>query len=209
MRTVKGSAPRQLYRQPQAPWGFVVDKNIYTRTLTGTLGLAEVVYCPEITVPEKPQVGQIKITKLDAETAAQAQGDATLSGAVFRLIDSKGSEVERLYCGNNTFVISKEVPLGSYTVKEIVPPKGYTLSQKEYPVTIDYAGQEVEVNLVPTEVKNTVIKGRIQLVKHSDDPDPNVDPENEQVQEPLGGIVFEVYLKSAGSYENAKPRLRR
>jgi uncharacterized surface anchored protein len=45
-------------------------------------------------------------------------------------------------------------------------------------------------------------------VKHNGEPDPDVDPENEQVQEPLSGIVFEVYLKSAGGYENAKPTER-
>ena len=116
--------------------------------------------------------------------------------------------MERLYCGTNNVITSKEVPLGSYTVKEIVPPKGYTLSQKDYPITIDYAGQEVEINLIPTEVKNTVIKGRIAIIKHSDSPDPQVDPENEQVQEPLDNIVFYVWLKSAGSYENAKPSER-
>jgi uncharacterized surface anchored protein len=53
-------------------------------------------------------------------------------------------------------------------------------------------------------VKNTVIKGKIQIVKHSDDPDPSVEPENGQVQRPLSGIVFEVHLKSAGSYASAK-----
>ena len=195
-------------QESKAPWGFVVDRNVYTRTLSGSLGTAAIVYCPEVTVPEKPQVGQVKITKLDTETGATAQGDATLSGAVFDLLDANGQLVERLYCGNNNFIISKEVKLGSYTVKEVTPPRGYTLSQKEYPVTIDYAGQEVEVNLVSTEVSNTVIKGRIQIVKHSDDPDPNVDPENPQVQKPLGGIVFEVFLKAAGSYEAAKPTER-
>jgi LPXTG-motif cell wall-anchored protein len=195
-------------KETKAPWGFVVDKNTYTRTLTGSLGTAAVVYAPDVTVPEKPQVGQVKITKQDAETAAIAQGDATLSGAVFDLLDKDGKQVERLYCGNNVSVTTKEIPLGSYTVKEVVPPKGYTLSQKDYPVKIDYAGQEAPVNLISTDVKNTVIKGRIQLVKHSDDPDPNVDPANPQVEEPLAGIVFQVYLKSAGSYENAKPTER-
>jgi LPXTG-motif cell wall-anchored protein len=89
-----------------------------------------------------------------------------------------------------------------------VPPRGYTLSQTEYPVQIDYSNDLVEVNLISTDVKNTVIKGKIQIVKHSDDPDPDVSPENEQVQEPLGGIVFEVHLKSAGSYAKAKPSER-
>jgi hypothetical protein len=195
-------------QETKAPWGFVIDRNVYTRTLSGSLGTAEIVYAPDISVPEKPQVGQVRITKLDAETGATAQGDATLSGAVFDLLDASGNRVERIYCGNNSFALSKEVRLGSYVVREVTPPRGYTLSQKDYPVTIGYAGQEVEVNLVSTEVSNTVIKGRIQLVKHSDDPDPDVDPENGQVQEPLSGIVFEAYLKSAGSYGNAKPTER-
>jgi hypothetical protein len=195
-------------QESKAPWGFVIDRNIYTRTLSGSLGTAEIVYCSEIGVPEKPQVGKVKITKLDTETGATAQGDATLSGAVFDLIDKNGSLVERLYCGTNSFIISKEVKLGSYTIREVTPPRGYTLSQKDYPVQIDYAGQEVEVNLVSTEVSNTVIRGRIQIVKHSDDPDPDVSPENPQVERPLGGIVFDVYLKSAGSYESAKPTER-
>ena len=190
------------------PWGFVIDRNVYSRTLSGSQGTAAVVYCHEITVPERPQTGQVKITKLDAETAAAAQGDATLSGAVFDLLDSSGNQVERLHYGTNNFITSKEVPLGSYTVKEITPPKGYTLSQKNYSVTIDYAEQEVEINLIPTEAKNTVIKSRIAIIKHNDSPNPQVDPENEQVQEPLDNIVFHVWLKSAGSYENVKPSER-
>jgi LPXTG-motif cell wall-anchored protein len=191
-------------QESKAPWGFVIDKGVYTRTLSGSLGTTEIVYASTISVPEKPQVGQVKITKLDAETGVTAQGDSTLAGAVFDLLDADGNQVERIYCGNNTYATSKEVKLGSYTVREVTPPKGYTLSAKDYAVKIDYAGQEVSVNLVSTEVKNTVIKGRVQIVKHSDDPDPNVNPENPQVERPLNGIVFEAYLKSAGSYKNAK-----
>jgi uncharacterized surface anchored protein len=191
-------------QETKAPWGFVIDRGVYTRTLSGSLGTAEVIYASDISVPEKPQVGQVRITKLDTETGATAQGDATLAGAVFDLLDANGNQVERIYCGNNSFALSKEVKLGSYTVREVTPPRGYTLSQKDYPITIDYAGQEIEVNLVFTDIKNVVIKGRIQLVKHSDDPDSNVSPDNEQVQKPLSGIVFEVYLKSSGSYKNAK-----
>ncbi len=191
-------------QEVKAPWGYVIDRNIYHATLSGSLGVAEIVYAPAIPVPQRPQTGQVRITKLDAETGATPQGDATLAGAVFDLLDAKGKQVERIYCGANSFAISKEVPLGSYIVREVTPPVGYTLTTKEYPITIDYAGQEVEIHLVPQDVANTVIRGRIQLVKHSDDPDPQVDPENEQVQQPLGGIVFEVYLKAAGSFEAAK-----
>lgn len=198
--------PLQSYTifETKAPWGFVIDKTVYTRTLSGSQGEAAIVYCPEITVPEQPQVGRVKITKLDAETAAQAQGDATLSGAVFDLLDSEGNQVERLYCGDAESVISKEIPLNTYQIKEIVPPCGYTLSQKKYDVQIEYAGQEKAVNLKSVDIQNTVIKGKIAIIKHSDSADPAVTPPNEQVQKPLENVVFRVWLKSAGSYEAAK-----
>jgi uncharacterized surface anchored protein len=186
----------------------VINREVYTRTLSGDLGTAEIIYCPEISVPERPQTGQVRITKLDAETAGRAQGDATLAGAVFDLLDADGKLVERLYCGNSNSITSKEVKLGSYTVKEVSPPRGYTLTQKSYPIKIDYVGQEVSINLVSENVSNVVIKGKIQLVKHSDDPDPDVSPDNDQVQEPLKDIVFEVYLKSSGSYNKARPTER-
>ncbi|MDR1068813.1 MAG: SrtB family sortase, partial [Clostridiales Family XIII bacterium] len=195
-------------KESKAPWGFVINREVYTRTLSGDLGAAEIIYCPEISVPERPQTGQVRITKLDAETADRAQGDATLAGAVFDLIDADGKLVERLYCGSSNSITSKEVKLGSYTVKEVSPPRGYTLTQKSYPIKIDYVGQEVSINLVSENVSNVVIKGKIQLVKHSDDPDPDVSPDNDQVQEPLKDIVFEVYLKSSGSYNKARPTER-
>ena len=56
-----------------------------------------------------------------------------------------------------------------------------------------------------------MIYGNIQLVKHTDEMDPDV-PEDENTGEPNEGVVerpeegavFEIYLKAAGSYDNAK-----
>ena len=56
-----------------------------------------------------------------------------------------------------------------------------------------------------------MIYGNIQLVKHTDETDPDV-PEDENTEEPNEGVVerpeagavFEVYLKAAGCYDNAK-----
>lgn len=60
-------------------------------------------------------------------------------------------------------------------------------------------------------MKETVIYGNIQLVKHTDDNDPDVPNEEHsgagnagQVEKPEAGAVFEVFLRSAGSYEAAK-----
>ena len=60
------------------------------------------------------------------------------------------------------------------------------------------------------KIKRVLVFG-IQLVKHTDDLDPdvsedeNTDEPNEGIMErPEAGAVFEVYLKAAGSYENVK-----
>ena len=69
----------------------------------------------------------------------------------------------------------------------------------------------MELNTTENQVTETVIYGNIQLVKHTDDLDPDV-PEGENTDDPNAGIierpeagaVFEVYLKAAGSYDAAK-----
>jgi hypothetical protein len=150
----------------------------------------------------KIAMGRITIDKGDSETASRAQGDATLAGAVFDIFDKHGAQVQRLYCGSSVSATSKDIPVSSYTVKEAMPPTGYLLSETVYQAKIPYAGQEAGISLLSVNMFNQVVKGRVNLVKHSDEPDPSAG-ENEQVERPLKGIVFEVYLKAAGSYENA------
>lgn len=187
-----------------APYGFVRNKEVYSTSLVYA-GQAVTVTYADVTVPEMLQVGKITVTKLDKETGSTPQGDATLAGAVFEVYASdKTTLMDTLYCGAAVKATTKELPLGTYYVKEKTPPVGYNLNESFHEVKIEYAGQDIEVVLVDSEVKNTVIKGQIALVKHTDQPDPNVDPPNNQVEQPLEGAVFEVYLKSTGSYDKAK-----
>ena len=55
----------------------------------------------------------------------------------------------------------------------------------------------IEHNQTATDVNEQVIKGNIAIIKHTDDGET-------QIETPEEGAVFEVYLKSAGSFENAK-----
>ena len=70
---------------------------------------------------------------------------------------------------------------------------------------------EVELNTTENQVTETVIYGNIQLVKHTDDLDPDVsgdentdEPNEGVIERSEAGAVFEVYLKAAGSYDAAK-----
>ena len=207
-------------RERTAPFGFVLNTLEYNPVLSYAGQDIAVTYT-DVTVPEQPQVGTITVTKFDVTTGTRAQGDATLRGAVFQvfcaadikkldgsIIYAKDQLVDTLYCGNNTFATTKELPLGSYYVKELIPPRGYNLDTSRHDVTIEYQGQNVAVVRKNAEVHNKVIEGQISVVKHTDLPDPNVDPPNPQIQQPLDGIKFEVFLKAAGSYNSALPTER-
>ena len=200
-----------------APYGYVLNTNTYNPVLTYAGQTVTVTYT-DITIPENPQVGTITITKLDKVTGIRAQGDSTLKGAVFELYSAKDIKqlngtfiyhkdelVETLYCGSNTSVTSKEIPLGDYYYKEKIPPVGYTPDTGSYQVTVDYQGQNVMVSKKYDDLKNKVIEGQIAITKHTDDPDPNINPPNPQVEQPLEDAVFQVYLKSAGNYDDALP----
>ena len=68
--------------------------------------------------------------------------------------------------------------------------------------TIHHVGAEpelytVEKNSTKNDVNEQVIKGNIAIIKHTDDGET-------QIETPEEGAVFEVFLKSAGSYGDAK-----
>ena len=99
----------------------------------------------------------------------------------------------------------------SWTVREIEPSTGYLLNDTVYEVGASPALYEVELNTTENQVTETVIYGNIQLVKHTDDPDPDVsedenteEPNEGVIEHPEAGAVFEIYLKAAGSYDAAK-----
>ena len=203
-------------REKNAPYGFILNTDEYNPMLSYAGQEIDVTYT-DVTIPENPQVGTITVTKYDIETRTVEQGDATLRGAVFEVfaaedikkldgsfIYRKDQLVDTLNCGSETSKTTIELPLGSYYVKEKVPPKGYTLDTSRHDVTIEYQGQNVAVVRKNTEVNNRVIKGQIGIVKHTDDPDPDVNPPDPQIEAPLEGAVFEVFLKAAGSYAKAK-----
>jgi uncharacterized surface anchored protein len=202
-------------REKTAPFGFVLNKQEYNPVLSYAGQEIPVTYT-DTTVPEQPQTGTITVTKYDLTTYTRAQGDAKLTGAVFEvfcaadikkldgsIIYSKDQLVDTLYCGNTTSATTKELPLGSYYVKEKTPPTGYNLDTSRHDVTIEYQGQDVSVVRKNTEVRNKVIEGQIGITKHTDLPDPDINPSDPQIEMPLDGIKFEVFLKSAGSYAGA------
>lgn len=137
----------------------------------------------------------LTVTKTDAETGAP-QSDAKLSGAVYGIYDKDGNLVDTYTTDGNGSFTTKEYACGSYTLKEITPPEGYTFDETVYPAGAEPGHFITEHNSLEITVKEQVIKGSISIIKHTDNGDT-------QIETPEEGAEFEIYLKTAGSYENA------
>ena len=138
----------------------------------------------------------VTVTKTDAETG-MPQGDASLAGAVYGIY--KGEELIDTYTTdeNGQFTTDYYVCGNDWSIREISPSEGYLLDE-----TIHHVGAEpelytVERNSTKNDVNEQVIKGNIAIIKHTDDGET-------QIETPEEGAVFEVFLKSAGSYGDAK-----
>lgn len=153
---------------------------------------------------------RVHVVKSDADTGT-AQGDATLAGATYGIYNN-GELVDTYTTGpDGSFMTRYYVCGDNWTVREIEPSTGYLLNDTVYEVGASPTLYEVELNTTENQVTETVIYGNIQLVKHTDDPDPDVsedenteEPNEGVIERPEAGAVFEVYLKAAGSYEGAK-----
>lgn len=139
----------------------------------------------------------VTLVKRDAEHGS-AQGDASLAGAVYGIYhdgalidtyttDESGSFTTKNYVCDNT-----------WTIRELTPSEGYLLDEKEYHVGAEPENYTVEINAAPSLTSyEQVIKGKIAIIKHSDDG-------STQIETPEEGAKFQIYLTAAGSFEDAR-----
>ena len=138
----------------------------------------------------------VTVTKSDAETG-MPQDDATLAGAVYGIY--KGDQLVDTYTtdANGQFTTKYYVCGDDWTIREITPSEGYLLDSTVYPIGAEAKNYTVEYNTTASDVIEQIIKGRVAIIKHTDDGET-------QLETPEAGAEFEVFLKAAGSYDSAK-----
>lgn len=138
----------------------------------------------------------LTVTKTDAETKS-AQGDATLAGAVYGIYNN-GKLVDKYTTDKNgSFTTSYYICGDNWTLKEIEPSEGYLLDETEYHIGAEAKKYTLENNSVSIGVTEDILKGKITIIKHTDDG-------STKIETPEKGAEFQVYLKSSGSYTKAK-----
>lgn len=134
----------------------------------------------------------LTVKKTDAETKS-AQGDATPAGAVYGIYNN-GKLVDKYTTDKNGgFTTSYYVCGNNWTLKEIEPSECYLLDETEYHIGAEAKKYTLENNSVSIGVTEDILKGKIAIIKHTDDG-------STKIETPEKGAEFQVYLKSSGSY---------
>ena len=138
---------------------------------------------------------RVTVTKTDVEKG-HAQGDGTLAGASYGLY--KGSTLVDTYHTdeNGQFTTEYYVCDADWYIQELSSSEGYLVDGEKHPVGADPKLYTVEYNECKNAVTEQVIKGKIAIIKHTDNG-------STQIETPEKGAEFQIYLKSAGSFVNA------
>ena len=123
-----------------------------------------------------------------------SQGDATLAGAVYGMYKD-GVLLDTYTTDEHGRFTTKYYPCGDgYYLLEMNPSEGYMIDPWEYYIYAWPGSYTVELNTQYHELYEEIIRGQIEIVKHTDDGET-------KFETPEVGAEFEVHLKSAGSFE--------
>lgn len=194
-------------REVIAPSGYILNKTSYPVTIATNEQKITV------TGEDERQTGRLEITKEDSVTGSAAQGEATLKGAIYELrakeniLDpadgsvkyAKDAVVATLTTDANAKASVSNLYLGKYTLQEKTPSPGYTLDTIKYDISIDYAGQSVQVVTKKQTVKERVKAQAFSIIKISNNGSGEADK--------LTGVEFTVKAKkdieAYGTWEKA------
>ena len=84
----------------------------------------------ELSVKNTPSRGSLKLIKKDAYE------NKPLAGAVYRLLDESGKNLAEGTADENGEIVFENLLHGNYRVQEITAPKGYTVDERAYTVSV-------------------------------------------------------------------------
>lgn len=174
-----------------APLGYTLDTSVHRFSVDGKN--------TDIPVVDDPGRIRLIIRKKDSTTGSStASGNASLAGAVYRVsyLENGATTYKDITTNSAGVADLRDIPLGLVSVQEISSPAGYKLDTHVHTYKV-HPSQTTPITfeLEPADFTEEVMKGQIALHKQYETLD---EPADEQ------GAEFDVYLKSAGSFDAAK-----
>ena len=186
-----------------APEGYRLDTEVHTYTVDGSQLTGDVYELEVDDLTEDVQRGGLTIQKLDSETGTTPQGDASLEGIVFEIVNNSQNAVvvngNTAQPGQVAMTITTNaagvattgenaLPYGEYTVREVSTNESMLQTfTEEISVTIDEDGEMLEY-----EAENEVVRGGIDLEKQD-----SQSGSTPQGNASFAGIDFEIINRSA------------
>ena len=186
-----------------APEGYRLDTEVHTYTVDGSQLVGDTYTLEVDDLTEEVQRGGLTIQKLDSQTGTTPQGDASLEGIQFEIVNQSANpvvvngntaapgQVAMTITTNSAGVATtgeSALPYGDYTVREVSTNDSMLQTfTEEISVTIDEDGEMLEY-----EAENEVVRGGIDIPK--EDSQMGTTP---QGNSSFAGIYFEVVNRSA------------
>ena len=186
-----------------APEGYRLDTEVHTYTVDGSQLTGDVYELEVDDLTEDVMRGGLSIQKLDSQTGTTPQGDASLEGIVFEIVNNSQNavvvnsntaqpgQVAMTITTNSAGVATtgeNSLPYGEYTVREVSTNDSMLQTfTEEISITISEDGQMLEY-----EAENEVVRGGIDLEKQ--DSQTGSTP---QGNSSFAGIDFEIINRSA------------
>lgn len=201
-KTVQTGNDGSITVEDMVPGTYTVTEASYERYVPQQTKTVEVVGGKTATVSFSNVLKRfnVTVTKKDVEKIFP-QGDASLAGAVYGIY--KGGNLVDTYTTDRMgqFTTAYYVCGDDWTIREISPSEGYLLDKTVYPVGALQRTYTVQYNASSLDVIEQVEKGKIALIKHTDDGET-------KIETPEKGAEFVVFLRKSGSYEQAKEEER-
>ena len=186
-----------------APEGYRLDPEVHTYTVDGSQLVGDTYTLEVDDLTEDVQRGGLTIQKLDSQTGTTPQGDASLEGIQFEIVNQSANPVvvngNTAAPGQVAMTITTNasgvattgadaLPYGEYTVREVSTNDSMLQTfTEEISVTIDSDGEMLEY-----EAENEVVRGGIDISK--EDSEMGATP---QGNSSFAGIEFEIINRSA------------
>ncbi|WP_461811343.1 SpaA isopeptide-forming pilin-related protein [Faecalimonas sp.] len=110
----------------------------------------------------KTEKGQIEIIKTDAETQLP---NSSFFGAEYELLSEKMEKIQLLKINEEGRAFSKELPAGTYYVREIKAPEGYNLDEVLHKVALPSEDNTLYAKI---NSKESIIRGDVEIKKVSE-----------------------------------------
>lgn len=203
-QTRENELPFGTYRvtETKAPKGYQLS-GVLTRDFTiDTDGQMVSLTAADKSIRDNVVRGGVKVQKRDNETGKdKPQGKAALKGAEFAVISrnvspvivngtayGKGQVVKTIVTDENGIAKTdaKELPYGSYTIRETKAPEGYNLSGV---VSINFEieghGKIIELTTEDISIRDDIIRGDVEIIKLKE-----IENKDEDTFEGLKGVEF-------------------